>query len=384
MSECLKFQNTEHNLELGTDKRHPGVCDLRYFDSQEEKDEWLNKTKKDFGRRKKESKRAHLLHLKCMPEHGDFSGYPAAYSSSSTELLATDRSHIVDDDGDEYAPTGEDDRKRKYTTAMIYSSYYSSEYEENPLCNKSSRPPTNFVNSTELLELPNKQPDRFRMLSAQVVWKCSTCDHSSQGPSNSTCSCPPIPAIPESGMLPALATLGFPRSVTTALYPAESAIAATPVVPEKGEEFLDELMGMMNKNAEIEERKEALQDATKQSEVKINDHLIGKVENKTKESKIGGKDIFCLLSAQVMWKCSTCDNCQGPSNNTCCCPPFAEPAKLPAVATLDPSPHFDSSTIAATPVVQEKGEEFLDDLMGMMNKTSEIEDRKRALQDITK
>jgi hypothetical protein len=131
-----------------------GVCVLRYFDSQEEKDKWLKKEKKKTRfwmteEKVKERKLENLLLLECMPEHGGLSGYP-------TNPSTTEQSHIIDDDEDEYVSTGEGGRKRKKATIISSGSL------------------TNLDNSSELLKLPNKQPevtsDRFRMLSTQIVW----------------------------------------------------------------------------------------------------------------------------------------------------------------------------------------------------------------------
>jgi hypothetical protein len=236
------------------------LSSFRYFDSQEEKDEWLYDTKKDFTRRKKQSN----------PESS-----PEIFTDSSMmEQSITELGHIVDDD-DEYVPPGKDNRTCK-TMAMMYSN--ESESEDN--CDS-------HHNSTGLSKLT--KPEGFYLLSAQVMWKCSTCNHC-QTPFDNTCSfCPPFSAITGSGKLPVSATLDLPHSVatkvqlTTESFPPpsfyESDIAETAVFPEKGEEFLDDLMGMMNENSEVHEPKEALQDVIKHRtrKVKIPDRLIMKV-----------------------------------------------------------------------------------------------------------
>ena len=245
---------------------HRMFASFRYFDSQEEKDEWLYNTKKDFARRKKQS------NLESSPE--DFTGF------SMMEQSITERVHIVDDD-DEYVPPGKE-------SAMMYSN--KSEYEENcyPRHSKSLYSSTNYDNSTELSKLT--KPEGFYLLSAQVMWKCSMCNHCQAPFDNTCCCCPPFSAITGSGKLPVSATLDLPHSVatnvelTTEPFPPpsfdESAVGETAAVfTEKGEEFLDDLMGMMNENSEVGEPKGALQDVIKHRtrKVKIPDRFIMRV-----------------------------------------------------------------------------------------------------------
>jgi len=81
-------------------------------------------------------------------------------------------------------------------------------------------------------------------------------------------------------------------------------IAVPVAVPERGEEFLDDLMSMMNKHAEIEEPKRTLQDASKQSKVKS---IVCRV-SRTKSSNAPGQLTVFLCAEDVDLELNHQDN----------------------------------------------------------------------------